>query len=345
MRRTLATVVLTAAFLVAWAQPASAHNVAGVSATNYRTTFTGLVPPVPGLEMRVVEAGSRLELTNASTAEVVVLGYQREPYLRVGPQGVFENRRSPSTYVNRSRNGGTVPGTADPAAPPEWRKVSSGHVVRWHDHRAHHMGTTDPPTVRRAPGRHQILNEWKVEMQQGSVAIEAKGVLEWVPGPSPFPWLAVALVTLAVVALVARREPVLAALLALLLVIDVAHAIGVGFEAAGGLGDKLRAMAGGSVYSVPVWIVAAVAVRMLVRRRPDALLGALFAGILLALLGGLIDITDLSRSQVPFAGPVVVVRAMVALTIGLGFGIAAAAGLGLRALRPVAAPAGDTPAG
>jgi hypothetical protein len=142
------------------------------------------------------------------------------------------------------------------------------------------------------------------------------------------------LVTLAVVALVARREPVLAALLALLLVIDVAHAIGVGFEAAGGFGDKLRALATGSVYSIPVWIVAAVAVRMLVRRRPDSLLGALFGGILLALLGGMIDLTDLSRSQVPFAGPVVVVRVMVALTIGLGFGIAAAAGLRLRASLP-----------
>jgi uncharacterized membrane protein (GlpM family) len=173
-------------------------------------------------------------------------------------------------------------------------------------------------------------------MEHGSVAVEAKGVLEWVPGPSPLPWLALALAVFVAVAagagLLARaKDPVLAALVALLLVIDVVHALGVGFEAAGGLADKLRATATGSVYSVPVWIVAIVAVRMLVRRRPDALLAALFAGILVGLLGGLIDITDLNRSQVPFAWPITVVRALVAVTIGLGFGIAAAAGLGLRA--------------
>ena len=46
-------------------------------------------------------AGGQLELTNRSGQEVLVRGYRLEPYLRVGPDGVFENQRAPSAYTNR----------------------------------------------------------------------------------------------------------------------------------------------------------------------------------------------------------------------------------------------------
>ena len=50
-----------------------------------------------------------------------MLGYQDEPYLRVGPDGVFENRRSPAVYLNANRRGSTaVPRSADPDAEPDW---------------------------------------------------------------------------------------------------------------------------------------------------------------------------------------------------------------------------------
>jgi hypothetical protein len=40
---------------------------------------------------------------------------------------VFENRRSPATYLNRTRDGKThVPGFADPTAAPEWNRPRSG---------------------------------------------------------------------------------------------------------------------------------------------------------------------------------------------------------------------------
>jgi hypothetical protein len=120
VRRTLGTVLL--GFLlaaVAPAAPASAHTVGGASPTNLRSEITRVTPPLHGVEVNVVEAGNRLELVNTSAADVVVAVYQGEPYLRVGPSGVFENVHSPATYLNRTRKGGTVlPPRADATAAP-----------------------------------------------------------------------------------------------------------------------------------------------------------------------------------------------------------------------------------
>jgi hypothetical protein len=98
-------VALAGLLVVGRAGPAQAHIVGvGGRASNYRTDIRDVTPPVPGLSVHVLEAGNQLELTNHSGQEVVVLGYRSEPYLRVGPTGVYENQRSPSTYANRFAN-------------------------------------------------------------------------------------------------------------------------------------------------------------------------------------------------------------------------------------------------
>ena len=87
---------------------------------------------MPGISARVVDLGSKIELTNRTSTEIIVLGYEGEPYLRIGPDGVFENLHSQATYINRTRLGGTVPVDVDtsPTAAPEWKKISSGHTAR-----------------------------------------------------------------------------------------------------------------------------------------------------------------------------------------------------------------------
>jgi hypothetical protein len=88
--------------VVSGAGPAQAHVIGiGGRASNYRTDILDVTPPIAGLTVRVLEAGNQLELTNRSGQEVIVLGYRSEPFLRVGPTGVYENQRSPSAYANR----------------------------------------------------------------------------------------------------------------------------------------------------------------------------------------------------------------------------------------------------
>src|SRR4029450_2192561 len=93
---------------------------------------------VPGLTVEVVDAGTRLRLVNTGPRDVVVLGYQLEPWLRVGPGGVFENPRAPPPGMPGPRRADSPPPAAvDPGAPASWRRVDRGQSGTWHDHRAH----------------------------------------------------------------------------------------------------------------------------------------------------------------------------------------------------------------
>jgi hypothetical protein len=332
LRRTIITVVTALIWLVAMAAPASAHTVSGVGATNWRTTLVGLKPAVPGVSVRVVEQGSRLELTNTG-AELVVLGYEGEPYLRVGPQGVFENTRSPATYLNCSRTGCAVPANADPQASPEWKQISTGHTVRWHDHRIHWMGGQPPPDVQAAPNQVHQRPPWTVTLQQGPTTIEVTGHLTWVPGPSVVPWLVLAalLVVLGVViGLAGRWGAPLAAMVAVLTLNDLYHALGIAFSVSGSLSARMSRFFSGSFYSIIGWLLGLLAIRLLLRRRVDGLYAAAFAGVSAALFTGLLDISVLSHTEAPFNGPMTLDRITVAVSLGLGIGVVAASVLALR---------------
>jgi len=334
MRRAALVGLITLLWLVSLAQPASAHTVSGVGATNWKTSIIGLSRPVPGLSVRVIEDGSRLELTNHGP-EVVVLGYDGEPYLRVGPHGVFENTLSPATYLNCSRKGCPISPVANAEAPPQWKQISSGQTVRWHDHRTHWMGGQPPPDVRRAPGQVHHRPPWTVSLVQGDTHIALTGRLTWVPGQSPGSWLLLALglaVVAAALGVFGYWGLPLAVLVAVLTINDFYHAVGIAWSFGGGFWTKVGKLFSGSFYSTIGWMLGVVAVWLLARRRIDGLYAAVFAGISAALFTGLLDITVLSRSQAPFDGLIGVDQLTVAVSLGLGTGVAVAAFVALRRL-------------
>ncbi|MGH8990217.1 MAG: hypothetical protein ACRDZ7_01660 [Acidimicrobiia bacterium] len=328
------------------ASPALAHALNGANPSNYRTRILAIEPERPGITVEVVEAGNRLLLTNTSDVEAVVLGYAQEPYLRVGPDGVFENLRSPATYRNRSRfPTEEVPAIAsDPEAPPQWQKVSDGHSVRFHDHRVHYMGLQPPGPVKADPGReHVIIPAFEVPIQMGQEQVLVKGDLVWVPGPSTLPWLAIAaLAGLVFVGLVlgpGARRPRLAqvamvAALAALIVLDVARLAGLASNVGSGAGKA----AGQNLQAVAGWITAVLASVLLLRgdtRAGPAL--AAGAGVLFA-LGALGDLAILSSSQVATDAPLWVTRLSVAAALGLGLGLLVAA------FAPLLSPSARVPA-
>ena len=341
MRRTLVSVATALMWLlIAVPSPASAHGGAGPESTNYRTRLLAVEPRVPGLTVQVIEAGSRIEVRNESDVELVVVGYEDEPYLRIGPEGVFENIRSRATYVNvaRTQDDIVIPEGIDPGAPPEWRKASDEPVARWHDHRIHWMAENDPPAVRRDPGRTHVVNPtWVVPMRIGDRVVEARGDLAWVPGPSPAPWLLGAAVLLAVVAALGLHDGrfvVVATVLVLLLGTDIAHAVGIGFASAGSVGRRILLSVGSGIYAFVGWIAAVWGAHLLLQRRREGFYFAVAAGVLVALFGGLAELADLTRSQVPFAWGAGASRLFVALALGLGLGVAAASWLSLRRVPP-----------
>jgi hypothetical protein len=332
--------VLAGLLVGATAGPAAAHAIGtGTQATNYRTTIRGIDQAVPGLEVRTV-AGEQLELTNRTGRELVVLGYRLEPYLRVGAAGVFENRRSPSTYTNRFRTApAAVPPEFDPEAPPEWRRIGDGPAAAWHDHRAHWTGP-DPPAVSASPRALQVVvPDWQVPLRQGERTMVVRGDITWVPGPSPWPW-ALAAVAVFAGALAAaggcRRPRVLAVVALAAVAADVIHTVGALLGSTAPLAAELY----GTLTSAAGWVVAGLAAYRLLRGRADTgLVYLLLGGVFLTLAGALPDLSALARSQLPSGFGPVVTRAAITLTLGLGAAMVAAGALGFRTPRRSDLPA------
>jgi hypothetical protein len=314
------------------AEPAGAHGVSGIQPSNFTTVITSISPAVRGLQMRVDDLGNKLELDNNTGTTITVLGYQGEPYLRVGPSGVYENLRSPAVYLNRTRTGNVpVPRSANPALAPEWRRVEGGTRARWHDHRAHWLAPTYPPEVQAHPGSPHLVQRWTLGLVRDGTPITVRGVVEWIPGPSPWPWLATTVVLGALILALAftrLARPAIAVALVAMIVGETAYVVGIwgGTTIAGA--TKLAAVA----YALGGMAVGALALVWVVRRgvsaaAPLLLLGGLF----LALAGGLANVTTLFRSQLPTSLPHWWERFEVAMVLGVGTGVAAVGALRLRA--------------
>lgn len=189
-RAALLTAV-TLTLLTATAAPALAHG-GGTDATNYTSRITD-APPIEGVQWRVYGGDELLWVENRSGAELTVYGPQDEPYLRIGPDGVWENRNSAATARNQARiEQGAAPESVDARGPAEWVQVSDHPRFAWQDPRIHYRGAGLHPRVTDR-GERTHLMDWTVPFRLAGEDLQLAGQLEWVPGPSPWPSLAVGL--------------------------------------------------------------------------------------------------------------------------------------------------------
>ena len=184
-------------------------------------------PGIPGVTWTVHTGGLLVEVENRTDAVLVVEGYDGEPYLRIGPDGVEQNRRSPATYLNDERFGDVaVPPAADPTAPPEWVRVSDQPRALWHDHRTHWMSPQPPPFVEagrvaraamraelvgpigRAGGQAGPFHPWRIPITHDGTPAALEGELAWEDPPPAWPWLALAALLVAPGLLGVRRTDV-----------------------------------------------------------------------------------------------------------------------------------------
>ncbi len=325
--RVAGVLALSLALPVLSSARAEAHAATNTPASNYVSRVLAVTPAADGFSVKVVEAGNRLEVRWRSGAEIVINDYDDHPYLRIGPIGAFENRQSNAVYLNADRRGATaIPSGLRPDGPPEWRKLSSSPVVRFHDHRVHWMGTSPPPQVEAARGREHMIQTWEVPITRGADTFVVSGDLRWVPGPSPIPPLAAAgalgMLLVGVVASSASRGHssralrIFSGMLGSLVVVDAVHLFGIAFGVRGGSGVG-RVVSIGWV-SVAAWAIVLLTIVALRRQRVDALYVGVFAAGIVTLVGGLSDLSILSSSSLPFAFSNGVARASIALTLGLG---------------------------
>jgi hypothetical protein len=339
-RGLLVVVVLVMGIVGVTAAPAGAHGLGGLSPTNYESILRSVTPEVPGLHLRITDLGTKVELTNDGAREVTVLGYDDEPYLRIGPRGVFENRRSPATYLNRSTEiTGAPPRSADAEAAPVWRRVSDGNTASWHDHRAHLMGGDDPPEVARHPDERRVVDNWRIPMRIGGDDVVAHGQLVYVPPPSPWPWVIGAVMLAALVVVLSRTRAwrtVFVVTLTLLTLTEIAHVVGLWDASTASFGTKL----GESAYSLAGIALGLLALGWIWRKGAESAVPlVLVATIFLFVAGGLADVTSFGNSQLPSTFSAGVARALVMLALGLGGGLAVAAALRLRPSSSATPPA------
>jgi hypothetical protein len=326
------------------AAPASAHSADVPVASDYRCTVTAISPPLPGLTIRAVSAGTQLELVNRTGRPIEVLGYGGEPYLTVGPDGVSQNANSPATYLNETLTGGPGPPvTATPAAVPAWQKLSSTPAVLWHDHRAHWMSVTPPPEVAADPGSAHRVASWSIPLRDGVRTFAVTGTLDWMPRPAPAVWWAASLLLGAsVAALGLRRSPralaVAGAVAAGAGLAALGYAVGAAADS-GALGPvgALRSLVTTQPWSLLCGVAALAAGGYALRDRPAADLALGLSGACLALFAGASNAAVFAHSiaPVPLAGPIA--RALVLVCVGAGAGLAGGTALRMRAARPPAA--------
>ncbi|MGW4941802.1 hypothetical protein ACWEOZ_09460 [Actinoplanes sp. NPDC004185] len=233
----------------------------------------------------------------------------------------------------RLRNGTATPvtvpsggGRATPAV------VAPGQELTWID-------TRSTPEGRKV--RAGSTQAWSLVLDAGGTPVTVTGEFIGEQPPTPAPWWAAVLVTAVAVPLVSRRlrrpDLALAAAGLAAMAASVVHVAGstMAVESAPLLGTFLSAC-GINLLNWPLIVGGAVAV---LRGRPAGVL-AICAGAALTAVFVLPDVTSLHRAVLPFAGPAVVERLLVVVTLGAGVGVAVA---GASALRTLAqrSPAGE----
>ena len=176
VRRTIPAVVTIAVLAVPGT--AAAHARGRTAALDYRVRIPAA--PLPGVRADVIDGDRQLRLRVDPRVRLVIRGLVGEPVVRFGPDGVWANRASPTAASDKLVKAGSG-----------WVRLTRGHSLTWHDHRL-------------APPRGLASRAaWTLPLSTG----ELRGVFVRAKRPSPWPWLAGALVAFAAVGAAAHWAP------------------------------------------------------------------------------------------------------------------------------------------
>lgn len=148
-----------------------------------RTIVDGFSTPVKGVGAQIVSGlPTDVSMINTSATDLVVTGDLKEPFLRIGPSGVYANVNSPTWYGSGNPDGIALnlPRSARKGAVPRWQRVSKRPQWSWFDRRVQPAGVTVPPQARQ--GRRPLrLIDWAIPLVYGGRALSLHGHVEYRP--------------------------------------------------------------------------------------------------------------------------------------------------------------------
>jgi hypothetical protein len=336
MRKTLLFLALQLA-VFAIAAPAFAHGGGGPDASNFKSVVRGISEvgaggetdepaELEGVQFRVLANDALLEVENRSGKELVIYGYSDEPYLRIGPDGVFRNLNSPASYINNERFGNVeVPENVSASAEPRWEKVAGEPKFAWHDHRIHWMAQALPGQVAANAGARTIkIFDWTVPFKIDDQSYAVNGTLNWVRPASPAPWLLGGLAATSLPLLVGLTKPpgeerkrmlkrAMAVVLGTLVVLDVIHSVDDILAVPATLGQNISA----SLQSALFIGLGAYGAVWAWRAGSGAWVGILLGAFGLALGIGASHLITLTSSQIASTLPEAFTRAVIAANVAV----------------------------
>ena len=207
MKRFLGAVALFIVAVVPSAATAHQGN------PDFRSEITSVQPAAlgNGLQSEIVNFDDHVRLVNKSGKEVVIKGYDGEPYARISPDGtVSVNLNAPAYYLNEDRYANVdVPARADANATPDWKVIDDNGTFEWHDHRSHYMSQGTPPQVKDKSEKTKVF-DYTIPIEVGGQPAKIDGTLTWVGTGSKAPVIPFVILGLAILAAagfwIARRR-------------------------------------------------------------------------------------------------------------------------------------------
>ena len=306
--------------------PAARADAAGP--TNYRTDIVSIEPTGAPILVKMIGGDAFLSLEQLEPIEIVVLGYQGEPYLRFDPGGsVYENRRSPAVWLNQERYGNEkLPSFASAEARPQWFEVATNGRYAWHDHRSHWMNSQPPPSTEAGDQVLEATVPIRIDGEMGTITV-ASYLLD---SPSVVPTLIGGLVGHVAVAVAWRSSRVAQAVIGLLVAGSAGLLGSVAFNAVPPETEPSQLL-----WLLPVLATVAALVLVLLRNRTATTvyldgLAVTAGGMLIA--WGVTRFDALHRALIPTDAPAALDRSVISLVLVVGVALTAQGLRGL--LRP-----------
>jgi len=168
------------------AAPVAARGRVGQAHGEYTptivTSFDGVKPGVPGLRVRVIrDQAAQLEVVNRTGRELSVLAKGGDPFLKIGPRGVYANVNSTTWYQSGNPDGvSNPPKDARIGGPPRFVRISRKPEWRYFDHRMH-PGTVQVGKSTLRDQRRARLDDWTVPVRLGPTPLKFTGHVEYRP--------------------------------------------------------------------------------------------------------------------------------------------------------------------